>query len=195
MIHLGLIRHGHTPWNRAGRIQGLTDIALDDTARADLSALALPPPWDTAHLTSSPLKRARDTARLIAGQDPDTAAELTEMNWGDWEGKRGTDLIAQPDSGYRHIEDWGWSYRPPGGESVAELRDRLAPWLASLTRDTVAVCHIGIIRVLLAQAHGWDFTGPAPFTVKRNRIYPLIVSDGALTPDGDPVRLIPRPRP
>lgn len=192
MIRLALIRHGHTPWNRAGRIQGRSDIALDAEARAGLATLRLPPPWDEADLWSSPLDRARETAELIADRTPRTAPALTEMNWGDWEGLRGVDLLAQPGSGFRHIEDWGWHYRPPGGESVAEIRDRLRPWLASLTADSVAVCHIGIMRVLLAQAHGWDFDGPAPFQVKRNRLYPMRLSGDVLHADGDPVRLVPR---
>lgn len=192
MIRLGLIRHGHTPWNRAGRIQGSSDIALDPDARAELAALRLPPPWDAARLWSSPLLRAVETARLIAGQEPQAAPELTEMNWGDWEGKRGVDLLAQPGSGYRHIEDWGWDFRPPGGDSVADVRDRLRPWLAALDRDAVAVCHIGIMRVLLAQAHGWDFDGPAPFRVKRGRLYPLRIDGDRVMPDGEAIRLIPR---
>ena len=45
------------------------------------------------------------------------------------EGLHGRDLIADPASGYAHIEDWGWDYRPPGGESPAELRARLEPYL------------------------------------------------------------------
>ena len=190
MIRLALIRHGHTAWNRAGRIQGRSDIPLDDDARAELSALRLPPPWDGARLWSSPMMRAAETAQLIAGRTAEPAEALTEMNWGDWEGKRGEDLIAQPGSGYRHIEDWGWQFRPPGGESVADIRTRLAPWVQSLTEDAVAVCHIVIMRVLLAQAHGWDFDGPAPFKVKRGRLFVIGVDDSGLTPLGDPVRLI-----
>jgi len=195
MIRLALLRHGHTPWNRAGRIQGRSDIALDEDARADLGRLRLPPPWDSARLWSSPLQRAAETAELVTGRVPETSAALTEMNWGDWEGLRGVDLEAQPDSGFRHIEDWGWHYRPPGGESVDDVRARLAPWVASLRDDTVAVCHIGIMRVLLAQAYGWDFDGPAPFRIKRNRVYPMILRDGVLHSDGDPIRLIDQTAP
>ena len=58
MIRLALLRHGHTAWNRAGQIQGRSDIALDDAARAELSSFALPTPWDQADLWSSPLSRA-----------------------------------------------------------------------------------------------------------------------------------------
>lgn len=192
MIRLALLRHGHTAWNRAGRIQGRSDIALDDEARAELAGYRLPAPWDAAALWSSPLVRAAETARLVGGRAPVTAPELTEMNWGDWEGQRGVDLVADPESGYRHIEDWGWDFRPPNGESPAELRARLQPWLDRLDRDAVAVCHIGIMRVLLADAHGWEFHGEPPFKVKRNRLFVIHVGDDRLTAEPDPVRLLPR---
>ena len=192
MIRLALIRHGHTAWNRAGRIQGRSDIALDDAARTDLGQLRLPPPWDAMHLVSSPLRRAQETAELISGRAPALAEALTEMNWGQWEGQRGADLLADASSGYCHIEHWGWTFRPPGGESVAELAARVAPWLANLRQHTVAVCHIGIMRVILAQAHGWNFDGPAPFQIKRNRLYPLRVDNGTVDADGPPIRLVSR---
>ncbi|MDE4133110.1 histidine phosphatase family protein [Phaeobacter sp. QD34_3] len=195
MIRLALLRHGHTEWNRAGRIQGRSDIALDETARSELAAQSLPAPWDAAELWSSPLLRAAETAKLVAGRDPRTAPELIEMDWGDWEGLHGLDLKADPDSGFRDIEHWGWGYRPPGGETPAEVWARIAPWLERLTRDTVAVCHIGIMRMILARAHGWDFNGPAPFRIKRNRLFVVEIDQGSLTPLPDPIRLIPKEAP
>tara|TARA_R110002033_G_scaffold48017_3_gene93681 strand:- start:690 stop:1271 length:582 start_codon:yes stop_codon:yes gene_type:complete len=193
MIRLALLRHGHTAWNRAHRIQGRTDIPLDDQAVADLSALRLPAPWDSAALWSSPLQRAAHTAELVAGRMPRTDPALMEMDWGDWEGQHGSDLRADPASGFRDIEDWGWDYAPPGGESPAHLRARLIPWAEALSRDSVAVCHIGVMRVLLAQATGWGFDGPAPFAVKRNRLFIINISEGAWSFDGAPVRLEARP--
>ncbi|MEY8801283.1 histidine phosphatase family protein [Leisingera sp. XS_AS12] len=190
MIRLALLRHGHTSWNRAGRIQGRSDIPMDDTARAELAAQSLPPDWADADLWSSPLKRAAETAELVAGRPPRTAPALTEMNWGEWEGLHGTDLKADSSSGFRDIEDWGWHYRPPGGETPAEVWDRIEPWLRGLTRDTVAVCHIGIMRMILARAHGWDFDGPAPFRVKRNRLFIVEIDGPTLRPVDEPIRLI-----
>jgi len=52
MTKLALIRHGHTPWNRAGRIQGRTNIALDDGAIVELSGYKLPNEWAKADLIS-----------------------------------------------------------------------------------------------------------------------------------------------
>ncbi|MCE8009763.1 histidine phosphatase family protein [Aestuariivita sp.] len=192
MTRLALLRHGHTAWNRAGRIQGRSDIPLDDEAREALAGLRLPPPWDAAALVASPLSRAQETAALVSGRVPEGADALTEMHWGDWEGRHGATLRADPATGFRDIDHWGWDYRPPGGESPAEVWARLTPWLAGLQNDTVAVTHIGIMRVLLARATGWDFRGPAPFQVKRNRLYLLEVGAALRQASDDPIRLIPK---
>lgn len=193
MIQLALIRHGHTSWNRQGRIQGRTDVPLDVDAENHLENLFLPDPWSTFDLVASPLQRAQQTAALIAGRPAKSVEALTEMDWGDWEGQKGAELIKYPTSGYRHIEDWGWDYRPPNGESPRDLLARLLPWVTSLSRNTVAVCHIGIMRVLLAKAYGWHFKGPAPFRIKRNRLYVLTVEGHDWHIIGDPVRLTERP--
>ncbi|MEY8829868.1 histidine phosphatase family protein [Sedimentitalea sp. XS_ASV28] len=193
MIRLALLRHGHTAWNREGRIQGSSDIPLDDDARAELCQFRLPAPWDKADLWSSPLDRARETAQIVAARAPRVDAALSEMSWGDWEGLRGKDLLEQPGSGFRHIEDWGWDYRAPNGESPRELDRRLRPWLDGVKRDAVVVCHIGVMRVLLARAHSWNFDGPAPFRIKRNRLFVLTLSDQKLIPEREPVRLEKRP--
>lgn len=190
MIRLALLRHGHTAWNRAHRIQGRTDIPLDAEGAATLRALALPPPWDAADLVSSPLIRAVETGRLLTGRTPRTEPALMEMDWGAWEGQRGADLAADPAAGFRHIEDWGWDWAPPGGEAPADLRARLVPWLASLERDSVAICHIGTMRVLMAMATGWAFAGPAPFAIKRGRLYVIEVAAGDLRAWPEPVRLV-----
>lgn len=190
MIRLGLLRHGRTDWNAEGRLQGRIDRPLDDAEARRLARLAPPPGWVDVDCVSSPLRRARETARLVTGTPARIAPALIEMNWGDWEGQRGAALRADPASGYRDIEHWGWDYTPPGGESPAAMRARLLPFLSGLERDTLAVCHIGVMRVLLALAHGWDFAGPPPFAVKRDRIYPLRLSGGGPVTDGAPVRLV-----
>ncbi len=194
MIRLGLLRHGHTAWNRAGRVQGRTDIPLDPEARAGLAALCLPAPWDSADLVSSPLSRAVETARLVAGRAPAQQDALMEMNWGHWEGQEAARLRADPDADHRDIESWGWDYTPPGGESPRDLRARLEPWAAALPRDTVAVCHIGVMRVVLALATGWAFEGPAPFQIKRNRLYVVEIGETGWRLMPETVRLEARVR-
>lgn len=192
MIRFAMLRHGHTEWNRAGQIQGRTDIPLDDEAREGLHAFRLPEGWRDVDLYSSPLKRAFETGQIVSGRDPHTVDALIEMDWGDWEGKKGVELKADPNSGFRDIEHWGWDYRPPQGESPADVWGRISEWLFSLERDSIAVCHIGIMRMVLARAHGWGFDGPAPFAVKRNRLF-VVEVDGQSVRVADPdiVRLEP----
>lgn len=192
MTRLALLRHGHTAWNRAGQIQGRTDIPLDDEARAHLRALCLPDDWGGADIVASPLSRAMETAQIVTGCQARSTPALMEMDWGAWEGRKGIDLKADPLSGFRDIEDWGWDYRPPDGECPDDLRRRLAPWIAGLSCDTLAVCHIGVMRVVMAMATGWDFNGPAPFTIKRDRLFVLHLDAGKITPTPEPVRLVKR---
>ncbi|SFL02364.1 histidine phosphatase family protein [Shimia haliotis] len=186
MIRFAMLRHGHTSWNRAGQIQGSTDIPLDDQARADLGGFRLPADWQDVDIYSSPLGRAAETAEIVTGRAATTVDAITEMDWGDWEGRKGIDLKADPANGFRDIEQWGWDYRPPNGESPRDVWERIEPWLFGLTRDSLAVCHIGIMRMVLAKAHGWDFDGPAPFAVKRNRLFVVELDAGTVrvaTPD------------
>ncbi|MBK1838884.1 histidine phosphatase family protein [Azospirillum sp. YIM B02556] len=231
MIRLAFLRHGVTGWNREGRIQGRTDIPLDPEGRDRLASLTLPEPWRDATLHASPLSRAVETATLLVpGRPVHTDPRLIEMDWGAWEGLRGLDLRAAPASGYRDLEHWGWDFRPPGGESPADVRERLTGWLENLlplspqtqsplppgervrvrgsrgkdSRDSHAthpphpdplpggerethlvVTHIGVIRVALALAWGWDFRGPPPVPVKRHRLYAMtLTADGTLHPAG-----------
>ncbi|MFD2922664.1 histidine phosphatase family protein [Halobacillus naozhouensis] len=67
MTTLGLIRHGSTPWNKEKRAQGNSDIPLDQEGRQDAYKLAGrldDEEWDVIY--SSPLKRAKQTAEIIA---------------------------------------------------------------------------------------------------------------------------------
>ena len=153
--------------------------------------MRLPEGFEQAALVSSPLSRAVETAWIIGGRTPHIVPELIEMDWGRWEGLHGTDLLADPNSGYRHIEDWGWDFQPPGGETPKIVWERVKPWIASLEGSTVVVSHIGIMRVVLARATGWNFDGPPPFRIKRDRLYRVDVQDdGTLAFDNEPVRLI-----
>ncbi|MFK7877362.1 MAG: histidine phosphatase family protein [Paracoccaceae bacterium] len=183
-IKIAFMRHGRTDWNRMHRIQGRTDIPLDPEGRAEMAAMRLPKDWQNADLWSSPLTRARETAQLV-GTDPNIDTALIEMNWGDWEGLHGKDLLADPDSGYKDLDEWGWDYTPPNGESPRDVGARLFPFLDSLQKDAVIVTHIGIMRVALARAWGWPFSGPCPFSIKRGRLY--VIEDNRAW--SDPIRL------
>jgi probable phosphoglycerate mutase len=189
------MRHFPTDWNRAGRLQGRLDRPLTGEARAALSRFAVPAPWDRARVIASPLSRALDTARAL-WPEVETDPRLLEVDWGGWEGLRPADLLADPGSGFVPMERWGWTRRPPGGESPADVWARVAPLLVEIAAaafPTVFVAHRGLIRVILARAHGWDFDRPEPFAIKRARLSPVRLDpDGAPRDPGPLVRLAPR---
>ncbi|SEA67821.1 histidine phosphatase family protein [Rubrimonas cliftonensis] len=216
---LGLLRHFPTDWNREGRLQGRVDRPLTPEARAALAGLAPPPGWEGARVIASPLSRAQDTAAALWPAF-ETDARLTELAWGAWEGRRGAELLADPASGYAHVEAWGWERRPPGGESPGDARARVAPLLAEIAREgcaqdgpaggaqggaagwasdgrpTLLVAHRGLIRVILAQAWRWDFDRPEPFRIRRGCIHTLrLDAAGAPCDPGGDVALARRATP
>ena len=89
-MRLILIRHGETEWNTQHRAQGRTDIPLNERGKAQAQALGAHFAEETVDLVlSSPLSRAYETAKAVAdaaGAPIETAEDLTEIQFGVWEG-------------------------------------------------------------------------------------------------------------
>ncbi len=159
MIRLVVLRHGPTAWNAGKKIQGRSDIALSPTGRKIVGGWRLEPEFMTYERLSSPLIRAIETARIMGLAPTRRVARLTEMNWGDWEGRTIAGLRAELGLEMAENERRGLDFRPPGGESPRDIQGRLGEWLGELSESTVAVTHKGVIRALYAMASGWDMTG------------------------------------
>ncbi len=86
-----LVRHGQTDYNFSGRIQGASDIALNETGLAQARAVgqSLSADESVVAVYSSPLGRAKSTAEAVAaphGLEVMSDARLRERGFGDWEG-------------------------------------------------------------------------------------------------------------
>jgi uncharacterized phosphatase len=149
MTSLYLVRHGETDWNAQRRIQGTTDIPLNDMGRgqarttADLLARR---EWDS--VVSSPLSRAYETASIISDRlvlgAPQAIDALVERNYGEAEGLNWQQIEAR----------YPGDTVVPGRESHAQVADRVIPALISLARQhqgesLVVVSHGGVIRSVL----------------------------------------------
>lgn len=165
MLELICLRHGPTEWNRQKRIQGHHDEPLRPESRHQLLTLEVPESLADIDWYSSPLVRALETAQLL-GLDARQAPALIEMDWGDWEGQRITDLRRSDPNGMNAMESMGLDLCPPGGESPRQVQQRLSDWAESLRLQGIkragAVCHKGVIRALLANACQWDMRAKAP---------------------------------
>jgi broad specificity phosphatase PhoE len=148
---LYLVRHGETDWNQQRRIQGLTDIPLNDVGREQARAtgrLLARRTWDGVY--SSPLSRAFETASIIADEvglpAPHTIEALVERNYGDAEGMNFLDIERRyPDRG-----------SVPGQESREDVVARVVPALRDLARahpdqSLIVVSHGGAIRAVLTE--------------------------------------------
>jgi broad specificity phosphatase PhoE len=152
MTELYLVRHGETDWNAARRIQGRTDIPLNDTGRAQArqaAELLARRRWDAVY--SSPLERAHETARIIAerlGLDDVTDVEaFVERDYGEAEGMGFDELEARYPEGVR----------APGQETREQVAARVVPALLALAEEhpgerLVIVSHGGAIRSVLQTA-------------------------------------------
>jgi probable phosphoglycerate mutase len=163
-MRLYYVRHGLTDWNSEGRLQGRHDVPLNARGRTqaaqcgdilrDLLACDKLAPAECGY-ASSPLIRARKTMDILRPRldlpadgyavDP----RLAEISFGEWEGltyaqvmRRDPDIVAKRESDK-------WNFRPPGGETYAEVALRAAAWYAGLDRPTIVAAHGGTARALI----------------------------------------------
>src|SRR6476620_10717040 len=95
-MHILLVRHGETTWNREGRYQGRTDIPLSPDGEAQVRALGA----RLAHLPievaiASPLSRAKNTAQAVLDGRATTLEldeGLLEISHGQWEGQLASNI-------------------------------------------------------------------------------------------------------
>lgn len=159
---IGLLRHGQTNWNIDFRLQGVTDIPLNETgieqariAGAVIAeSAAVGQAWDL--ILTSPLSRARDTAVMVAEATgiPGVTVEhlLLERSFGEAEG-------------LSH-EEWKAKYNDtnhvPGGETLEQLEARAWVLLQRLLdhhegKRVLTVSHGALIRTLLRLVSDGEF--------------------------------------
>lgn len=177
---ISLVRHGQTDWNRDGRIQGRSDIPLNDTGReqARETGRALRG-RDFAGIYASPLSRALETAAIIAGElrmpEPTPVPGLEERSYGDAEG------MTSPEVRAAFGED---RTRVPGWEDDGSLLSRVLAALARLGahhagEHVLVVAHGGVIGAVARHLTGGE--RPAKGEVILNgSVHDLEVIDGEL---------------
>ncbi|MCI4128132.1 histidine phosphatase family protein [Bacillus haynesii] len=149
MTAICLIRHGETDWNALGKLQGRTDIPLNETGKKqakETGAFLKGSDWDV--IITSPLRRAKETAEIInqyLGLEIIEMEDFIERNYGDAEGmpfEERTRLY--PDKEY------------PNQESKEALAERLMAGIQKVSerypdKKVLIVAHGAAIHALLSK--------------------------------------------
>jgi broad specificity phosphatase PhoE len=152
-----LARHGETAWSLTGQHTGLTDLPL--TERGERNARSLGKRLtglSFAKVFTSPLQRASAACTLAgAGAAAVVDPDLVEWNYGQYEGRRTADILAER-------PDWQL-FRDgcPGGESpdqVAQRADRVVERLRAIPNNQLLFSSGHFLRVLAAR---WLGLAPA----------------------------------
>lgn len=145
-----LIRHGETAWSLSGQHTGGTDLPLTDNGRKMARKLAPVLAEESFEMiVTSPLQRARETCALAGlGARAQLDDDLTEWNYGDYEGLTTSQIQAQS-------PDW-LVFRDgcPGGESPDQVRarvDRLIEKVRAVRGNVALFAHGHLFRVFAAR--------------------------------------------
>lgn len=129
-LRLFLVRHGQTEWSLSGQHTGSTDIPLTDHGEDEARALVpMLGHIQFAHVLTSPMQRAKRTCELVGlGREAETEPDLTEWDYGDYEGKCSADIhLTRPD--WNVFQDGC-----PNGETPAQVSDRADQLITRLRR-------------------------------------------------------------
>jgi broad specificity phosphatase PhoE len=143
-----LVRHGETEWSAAGRHTSVTDLPLTPAGETTARGLAarLDHPFDL--VLTSPRQRAQVTAALAGFPDAEVSDDLVEWAYGDYEGCT-TAEIRESAPGWTV-----WTHRCPGGETSAQVTERLDRVVArarSCSGDVLLFSHAHSLRALAAR--------------------------------------------
>ena len=158
MGQLFIVRHGETVWNREGRIQGHTDVALSDRGidqAARLAGRLSSVSFDAAY--ASDLRRASATASLILqGRDVPLhpSPRLREYHKGAFEGMTDAELRARFPDEYPSYVSKDLDYAPEGGESTRDVSDRMSSIICEIKdrhmdERVLVVGHGGSLRAAM----------------------------------------------
>ncbi|MGW5424699.1 histidine phosphatase family protein [Streptomyces sp. NPDC003943] len=134
--------------------KALREARFDDAGPVEAAGDVLLVPKDGVRLLRSPSGRCAETAALLGLAEVPAEPALAGCAMGRWRGRRLDELAAgEPESVAAWLSDPGAA--PHGGESLRDLRARVAAWMDALEPGTVwAVAEPDVIRAAVAHALG-----------------------------------------
>ena len=177
------VRHGQTKANKDRLLCGHLNIDLNkEGVKQSKRAASRLSKIKANYIISSPLKRAKHTARIIAVRAVLAPAQimldknLIEKSEGLWEGKSYWEVRRDDPKGYKQWLKDPFKNRPPKGESVLDLDKRVKKFYKTvmkkyLGKKIIVVCHSGPIRLFILHL----------LNANINKFWHLKVENGSIT--------------
>ena len=168
VTRLLLVRHGATNATAEDRFSGSSGAELSEQGRWQAARLGERlAPQNIAAVYSSPLSRALDTARIVAGHcglEPLVRDGLREIGHGHWEGMKREDVEREFGAEYAAWEADPFTFAPSGGESGVVVLARALPLVREIVtahpgRHVLVVSHKATLRLVLSSLLAFDPRG------------------------------------
>ena len=160
-MHLTILRHGESEWNKLNLFTGFQDVELTETGikEAELCGETMNIKFDIAF--TSNLKRACNTCDIVLDKlnqniEIIKSDQLNERDYGELTGKNKKEMVEK--HGEKQVQLWRRSLdvRPPRGENLLDVIDRvrtyyeneIKPYLDD-NKNVLIVAHGNSIRALL----------------------------------------------
>ena len=162
-----LLRHGRTPNNAQARLQGQFDSPLDEVGfeQSAVVGKVLQERWPVDRVVTSSRRRTRQTARAAGLGDVPTRIDdrWMEIDFGAYDDRRISEVMTELGAAWAS----DISYVPPGGESMAQLHERVGEAVAELAAvaadsNVVVVTHATPVKAAVA----WLLGGTAEMIMR-----------------------------
>jgi broad specificity phosphatase PhoE len=157
-MELYFVRHGETEFNKHHQLMGQRiDAALDEKGLEQAHEVIAKLPKEFAVIYSSPLKRAAQTAQIIAdyfNKNIEIKQDLCERDFGTLSGKTWEEIDKETGQAMSEADNkLTYDYRPYGGESAEQVKARLVNFLNEAKAKhgddaIVVVAHFGLISFM-----------------------------------------------
>jgi len=169
-----LVRHGETAWNAEGRVQGQTDVPLNELGHAQARAVAQALAGERfAALYTSDLTRVRQTARPAAerlGLVPCAESRLRERHYGMFETLTYREAKERFPADYARFRERDPDFDFAGGESLSAFNARALACVAAIAARhagaaVLVFTHGGVLEMVYRRAAGMPLSSARDFEI------------------------------
>jgi broad specificity phosphatase PhoE len=188
MLEILFVRHGQTEFNARRQVMGRQPIPLNDLGLKQAEELAerLAASGIRAVITS-PVLRAKQTAEAIGaklGLEVEEAAELAELDYGEWVNRDIDELIAENPAEWKKYRTRPDRMSFPGGESVGQASKRIGAFADGVVKRlgygrVALVSHADVIKIAMVHLLGLELKHMARLSIDNCAVCMLRLTENS----------------